>query len=450
MSWIVAILLAGGKGDRFGDALPKQFHLLSGKKLYLYTLETFLKILEIQEVLIVSHPEWMETIQEDLKIFSQKPVSQKIIRLVSGGETRQHSSFLGLQACSAKTSHVIIHDAVRPFVTPAIIQENIALARQYGACDTCIPSHDTLVHTLNRQDIFTIPLRHEYLRGQTPQSFSYPLILRAHQVALAEGVFDATDDCQLVLRLPHQIKIAQGHEENIKITTQLDLVLAEQLLRLKTIPFIKTSHTSLQGKVFVVTGATGGIGQEITKHLIQEGATVIPLARSSSYAIDLTSENAVKEVFKNISLRYGAIDGLINAVGYLKVDPLKELSSLEIEKMIHTNFTSVVYACKYSHIKPSGHILNLASSSYTRGRASYAIYSGMKAAIVNFTQGLALEYPHLNVNSLVPPRTDTPMRRQNFPEENPSLLLSPKIVAEEIVHILHAKQMTGMTIEIKK
>lgn len=444
-TWIVGILLAGGEGRRFGDDLPKQFHLLSGKKLYLYALETFLKLPQIREVLLVVPSQWIDSMTHDLRSFSTAA-----LRLIPGGSTRQHSSYLALRACPPKTSHVIIHDAVRPFVTISILKENIRLAKQYGACDTCIPSHDTLVHSLDHHTIESIPLRSHYLRGQTPQSFSYPLIMRAHEEARLQGCVEATDDCQLVLQLPHPVKIAQGSEENIKVTTPLDLLLAEQLLRLPSTPPPHQSAGNLSGKIFAVTGASGGIGTKITQHLQAAGALVLPLSRTSLYSVDLTSESAVKQIFSMLFKRYGPIDGLINAVGYLKVDLLESLSNMDIEKLIHTNFTSVVYTCKYCQIKSGGHILNLASSSYTRGRASYVIYSGMKAAIVNFTQGLALEYRHLHVNSIVPPRTDTPMRRQNFPEENPSVLLSPETVAEEVLKTLRTKNLTGMTIEIKK
>lgn len=443
--WVTAILLASGEGRRFGDLLPKQFHSLSGKKLYLYALETFLKVQEINDILIVAHAAWIDTIVQDLLQFPQHS-----IRILAGGLTRQHSSYLGLQACLPCTSHVVIHDAVRPFVSESIIRENIRLAIEHGASDTCIPSHDTIVHSRDSHSIDHIPPRLEYLRGQTPQSFHYPLILKAHEEALAKGINHATDDCQLILQLKHPIKIALGSDENIKVTTQLDLLIAEQLLRLKLTKLPAYTVTSLKGKIFAVTGATGGIGQEITKLLEREGATIIPLSRTSTYPVDLTSETAVQDVFTHIFQKYGPIDGLINAVGYLKVEALNTLSKTEIEKLIHTNFTSIVYTCKYCQIKPGGHILNLASTSYTRGRALYAIYSGMKAAVVNFTQGLALEYPELQVNSILPPRTDTPMRKLNFPQDDPSLLLSPQVVAQDVIKALHSKNLTGMVIEVTK
>lgn len=443
--FITGILLASGEGRRFGDMLPKQFHHLSGKKLYLYALETFLKIRDLKEVLVVAPEYWISSILEDLTAFLDSR-----IRVVKGGSTRQQSSYFGLCSCNPLTSHVLIHDAVRPFVTEKILLDNIDLALTYGASDTCILSHDTLVHSVDHTTIKNIPLRSEYLRGQTPQSFSYPLILKAHEKALADSIFDATDDCQLVLRLAHPIKIAEGSHENIKITSELDLLLAEQLLRLKLCQLPSYENRRLDGKIFAVTGATGGIGQELAKHLEAQGATVLPISRTARYQADLTSEEATRQVFSTIFDEHGPIDGLINALGYLKIGNLSTLTKEEIEKLIHTNFTSFVYTCKYCQIKKGGHILNLSSSSYTRGRPSYMIYSGMKAAVVNFTQGLALEYPHLQINSIIPKRTNTAMRRENFPEEPIASLLSPTVIVEEILKALHTQNLTGMVIEIKK
>jgi 2-C-methyl-D-erythritol 4-phosphate cytidylyltransferase len=442
--WVTAILLIGGEGLRFHETLPKQFHHLSGKKLYLHTLETFLKLTNIQSIVLVAPKLWHEVILNDLEAYPNHS-----IHVTAGGMTRQASCYLALLACNPQTTHVVIHDGVRPFVTEQIILKNIELATCYGACNTCIPSHDTIVHSVDSDCVSAIPLRSHYLRGQTPQSFSYPLILKAHVLALEQGITNATDDCQLVLNMNHPIQIAQGSESNIKITTELDLILAEQLLRLQKIKIPIAKKSTLKDKVFAVTGATGGIGQEISQQLQAEGAVVIPISRSATYACDLTSESSTKTLFTTLLEKYGPIDGLINACGYLKINSLHELSSEEITKLIHTNFTALVYACKYCTLKHGGHILNLASSSYTRGRATYAIYSGMKAAVVNFTQGLSLEYPHLFINSIVPPRTNTSMRKINFPEENSEALLAPSVIAHEIIDILHHQHLTGMTFEIK-
>ncbi len=145
--------------------------------------------------------------------------------MIPGGPTRQVSSFLGLQAC--KTKFVMIHDAVRPFVSPEILKRNIAAVQNHRAVDTCIPSADTIVHSEDGDLVTSIPRRKNYLRGQTPQTFESQLIFEAHQKTQAT---ESTDDCSLVLELGHPVAIVAGEEGNIKITTELDIAIAEQML----------------------------------------------------------------------------------------------------------------------------------------------------------------------------------------------------------------------------
>ena len=102
----------------------------------------------------------------------------------------------------------------------------------YGAVNTCIPSADTLIHTPGGKVVEAIPDRKEYLRGQTPQAFRYDWILQAHENALAQGIKEASDDCQLVLRMGRPIYLIPGDEKNIKITSKFDLFIAEQWLSL--------------------------------------------------------------------------------------------------------------------------------------------------------------------------------------------------------------------------
>jgi 2-C-methyl-D-erythritol 4-phosphate cytidylyltransferase len=209
---IGAILLMAGSGERFGNPTPKQFLPLLGKPLYTYALQTLRNSHLFDEIILVSHPDY--------------PIPEASI---PGGKTRQESSYLGLQAFITPPDIVLIHDAVRPFITLEILQNNIQGAIKHGAIDTCIPSADTLVYA--PQNIITdIPLRAHFARGQTPQTFRYADILHAHTQALKAGITNATDDCQLLLRLGHPIHIVAGHETNIKITTEFDLLLAEHIL----------------------------------------------------------------------------------------------------------------------------------------------------------------------------------------------------------------------------
>jgi 2-C-methyl-D-erythritol 4-phosphate cytidylyltransferase len=211
-----AILLMAGIGSRLGSSTPKQFHLLGSKKIYLHTLETFLTAELFQQIILVCHPDWIDEVKNEI------PSDPKIL-VIPGGPTRQASSFLGLQAC--KTKFVMIHDAVRPFVSPEILMRNIAAVQSHRAVDTCIPSSDTIVHSENGELVTSIPPRKNYLRGQTPQTFESQLIFEAHQKTQAT---QSTDDCSLVLELGHPVAIVAGEESNIKITTELDIAIAEQ------------------------------------------------------------------------------------------------------------------------------------------------------------------------------------------------------------------------------
>lgn len=442
-----AIILMGGSGERFGSTIPKQFHRLAGKKVYLHTVETFLSAGLFEGIILVCPPLWLEQIRKDLA-----PYPSTLITLVEGGASRQESSFNGLLSCPSNTHIVVIHDAVRPFVTCDLLKQNIEAALKFRAVDTCIPSADTLVYAPGHTGIADIPKRSDYLRGQTPQSFSWPLILQAHHEARARCIADSSDDCSLVLHLGHPVHIIFGSEENLKITSELDLFLAEQILRMKNIPSTLLQHEqALLGKRIAITGGTGGIGSSLSRLLQEEGAVPISVARTSEkYPADLTSYPAARDIFNKILNDHGPLDGLVNSIGHLKVGELDQLPAHEIDRLISANLTGVIYSCKCVHLKKGAHIVNIASSSYARGRKNCAIYAGAKAAVVNFTQGLAEEREDLFINAVVPQRTLTAMRTDNFPDEHPSTLLTPEEVAKEIVTLLKQSSLTGTIVEVRK
>lgn len=415
----IAILLMGGSGSRFGHDTPKQFHRLAGKPIYKHTLETFQNSNLFDDILLITHPDYVQETNG-----------------IPGGPTRQASSYIGLTHCPSSTSIVCIHDAVRPFVTPEILTQNIALAKKHGAVDTCLPATDTIVY--GQDTISHIPNRAHCYQGQTPQTFSYPLILSAHQKAPNHS---ATDDCQLILAQNHPVHITPGSPDNIKITTELDLLLAEQILRLRT-QSLTPQIPNLANKTYILIGGTGGIGSEIAKQLQTAGARTHILSTTSTPPVDVTNTSALKARLRAI----GPVDGLINCQGFLTLSPLKSLSEPLIQKLINVNFTSIIHACRFAAVKPGGHIINFSSSAFTRGRKDYALYSASKAAIVNFTQALSLELPELHINALIPSRTDTPMRTRNFPPS--TSLLSPQTVATATLSLLHSTT-TGSLIEIK-
>ncbi len=208
---IAAILLMAGEGKRFGSGIPKQFHELGSKKIYLFAMETILGMGIFDEVILVCHKDWM--------------VDHEGVRVIEGGESRQESSYRGVLA--ARGDVVLIHDSVRPFVSERILRENVEMAIQYGAVDTCIPSADTLVHAPGGKKIGNIPKREEFFRGQTPQTFRREWILEAHRKMRGMG---ASDDCQLVLGMGRDVWVVKGEERNMKITTDFDLAVAGGLL----------------------------------------------------------------------------------------------------------------------------------------------------------------------------------------------------------------------------
>ena len=431
---IGAVILMAGEGFRFGDPLPKQFHLLAGKKIFLHTLGVFLEAPWIDEIALVCHPDWFSIIEKEVGEFA---------KVVCGGRTRQESSYLGLKSFDDPPDIVLIHDAVRPFIDVDLLERNVRGALHWGAVDTCIPSSDTLVYAPEGNRIETIPQRKNFLRGQTPQTFRYDLIWEAHEKAQREGISDASDDCQLALRLGKEIGVVLGDEHNRKITTELDLFLAEQILRLRTAS-LPGQTGSIEKKHFAVLGGFGGIGAALCELLPAEGATITKLSRQTG--LDLTRPSTLVKAFKCL----GPLDGLINCAGDLKVKPLEMHTLREIEELIQINFTGLVMACHQAQIRPGGHIINLASSAYTRGRKNYGIYSAAKAAVINFTQSLAEEKPHLHVHAVIPQRTHTSMRVKNFPGEDKASLLEPQDVAKAILQLLKNSTHTGLLVDVKK
>ena len=180
-------------------------------------------------------------------------------------------------------------------------------------------------------------------------------------------------------------------------------------------------------------------------------AKVIPISKNSKgYQANLCDADQVQHVFNEINSDHGKIDGLINCIGSMIYQPFNTLETKDITDLIETNLTACLYCCKYAQIQPGGHILNITSSSYFKGRKNYAVYSACKAAIVNFTQGLSEELPELCINALAPQRTLTPLRLLNFPNEPLDNLLNKEDVATSVVEILSQNNVTGAIFDLRK
>ena len=219
---IRVVILAGGIGSRVCQvSRPKQFVEIYGKPLIIYTLETFEVIEEVEEITIVCNKEWIEQVNRWVRKYD----ITKVKYIIEGGMTRQESSYEAiklLETMAEADDIIIIHDVARPLVNKKIILNNIQGTLKYGAVDTVISATDTIVKSNQGIYIDEIPKRIELYIGQTPQSFIFSTIKKAHHLACEEGVKNATDDCQLLLRQGIRVALVEGDRLNFKITTKED------------------------------------------------------------------------------------------------------------------------------------------------------------------------------------------------------------------------------------
>jgi len=183
------------------------------------------------------------------------------------------------------------------------------------------------------------------------------------------------------------------------------------------------------------------------------GATVEVASRSFN-GVDIANIDCVETYLSKMEKKLGSIDYIINTAGVLIKKPIDNISLEEMQSLIGINYigaVNIAIASKKYLAKTSGMLLNFTSSSYTRGRSYYALYSSSKAAIVNFTQAIADEWAtdNVKVNCINPERTATPMRTANFGIEPSELLLDPKDVALTSLKVLGSNK-TGLIVDIRK
>ena len=227
MTKTVAIIPAGGSGKRMQSRLSKQYMLIEGQPLLAYTLKIFELSPDIQEIVLVAPEEDVETVRHGMV----EPLGlSKVRHILPGGAQRQDSVRNGLAAVADHMDIVLIHDAVRPFVSRQLIHQAVLEAEKHGAVAVGMPMKDTvkkvdrngwIIETLDRQVLWMT---------QTPQAFKRPIIQEAYRRA-DESRFYGTDDAALVERMGLPVKMIAASYENIKITTPEDLLLAEYLIK---------------------------------------------------------------------------------------------------------------------------------------------------------------------------------------------------------------------------
>jgi 2-C-methyl-D-erythritol 4-phosphate cytidylyltransferase len=455
----VAVILAGGTGTRVGLSIPKQLIKIAGKTIIEHTIAAFQASSVVDEIVILMTPGHLDPV----RAIVQNGGYDKVSQLVEGGETRNQSTSRALDALGTEECNVLFHDAVRPLVSQTIIRDVVAALATHQAVDTAIPSADTVVQVHDSPDetdtIADVLPRHLLRRGQTPQAFRLSVIRRAYELAWQDPDFTATDDCTVVLRYLPDVPIAvvTGHERNMKVTEPIDVYIADKLFQLHSAdnPDHLTDEqyrAALEGKTMVVFGGSYGIGGDIAELARGFGATVHSFSRSSTNThVDRREDiaAAAAAVLKETD----TIDFVVNTAGVLVIEDLADTSEETIFAATEINYLAPIFIAQEFHphlARSSGSLLLFTSSSYTRGRGGYSLYSSAKAAVVNLTQALADEWAgEVRVNCVNPERTGTPMRTKAFGEEPQGTLLSSMEVARQSLDVLLADQ-TGHIIDIRR
>ena len=226
---VAAIIAAAGLGRRMQHDTPKTYLHLAGKPILIHTLEIFEKVPEVNEVLVVVHPEDLEFCQAE--VFDPYPL-KKVLRLVPGGKERQDSVYHALKVLWKEATDldiILVHDGVRPLVEPVQVSKVVVAARRHGGAILGIPCQDTLKRVNSRGEVVDTVDRRELWQVQTPQAFQAALLWRAYQEAMTRG-FYATDEAALVEALGETVVVVPSTPLNLKITTPDDLKIAEAIL----------------------------------------------------------------------------------------------------------------------------------------------------------------------------------------------------------------------------
>jgi ribitol-5-phosphate 2-dehydrogenase (NADP+) / D-ribitol-5-phosphate cytidylyltransferase len=227
----VAVVLAGGSGERFGTDVPKQLLPLAGRALIEHSIAAFEQAPGVDAILVVMSAGHAGQAREMLAGGGYR----KVTGVIAGGSTRVESTWRAIEELGGAECDVLFHDAARPLVDQGVIAACVAALAGHRAVGVAVPSSDTIA-VVSGGVMADMPRRDSLVRCQTPQGFRLSVIRKAHELAAADprfGDLPATDDCGIVLRYLPEVKvhIVPGSERNIKITYPRDLAVAEALLR---------------------------------------------------------------------------------------------------------------------------------------------------------------------------------------------------------------------------
>ncbi len=225
------IILLGGDSLRTSTSLPKQYFVIKGKEVFLYSFEIFLKNPNISKILLVTNEEYIDFVK--IKLLNYK--TTKEINVIKGGFNRQESTFLALNYIKEHESdvsliNVIVHDAARPLLTTKVLDSVIEELKTKEAITTYYPIYDSICTSKDLKVIDGYRTRTETFSIQTPQAFRFDLIFNAHLSAINEKWPNINDDSVLVKKNGHEVNLVLGDRLNFKITTIDDLFMVKRII----------------------------------------------------------------------------------------------------------------------------------------------------------------------------------------------------------------------------
>ena len=230
---IYAVIAAGGIGSRMGNLeKPKQYLTLKDKPIIVHTVEKFYVNSAFRKIIILCPDQWVSYTNN---ILSKHLPENDRVMVIKGGSTRNETIMNAIKYIESTDglddeTIIVTHDAVRPFVTARIIEENIDAAIKYGATDTVVPATDTIVESLDKETISSIPNRSNLYQGQTPQAFRAKELKELYEGLTEEEKDILTDACKIFSMKGRPVHLIQGEVHNIKITYPYDLRVAKALL----------------------------------------------------------------------------------------------------------------------------------------------------------------------------------------------------------------------------
>ncbi len=236
---IVALIIAGGQGERMHQDIPKQFLTVNEKPVIVYTMEAFQKHAEIDEIAVVCIEGWEQILTAYAKQFN----ITKFSNVITGGKTGQESIKNGiyeLKKQHSKEDIILIHDAIRPMVSQEIISDCIVKTKQHGNAIATIPCAEAMLQTKDGISATESFPRDNLKRTQTPQGFYLGKLLDMHQRALEKGITNSIASCTLAIELGDEVYFSAGSEKNIKLTTLDDIDIFKALLLAKRSDWLKS------------------------------------------------------------------------------------------------------------------------------------------------------------------------------------------------------------------